>query len=148
MTNIMIFYQNIFLCSLACESCSSKLGYSCPDLKSSRDSGFSSKIWTIPPTSGLLDTLRGFLRGPGPCSLGKKKIETRGLQNAGNALKLSIIPSPRYFCNILNILRPHQADLFGSWGGACAPPLPTGLVKVTVQFERRFRLMEHISVIS
>ena len=30
-------------------------------LKSSRDSGFSSKIEIIPPNSGRLDTLQGFL---------------------------------------------------------------------------------------
>ena len=42
------------------------------------DSGFLSKIETIPPNSGRLDTLQGFL----------------GLQTAGNALKLSILPSP------------------------------------------------------
>ena len=34
-------------------------------LKSSRDLGFSSKIGTIPPHSGRLDTLQGFLGGPG-----------------------------------------------------------------------------------
>ena len=53
-----------------------------------------------------------------------KKIEIRGLQTAGNAFKLSILPLLRYFCNILNLLRSYQADPFGSWGGggACAPP--------------------------
>ena len=32
-------------------------------LKLSRDSGFSSKIGTIPPNSGQLDTLQGFWEG-------------------------------------------------------------------------------------
>ena len=40
-------------------------------LKLSRDSGFSSKIGTIPPNSGHLDTLQGLLGGPGACSLRK-----------------------------------------------------------------------------
>ena len=40
-------------------------------LKLSRDSGFSSKIGTIPPNSGRLDTLQGLLGGPGACSRGK-----------------------------------------------------------------------------
>ena len=43
-------------------------------LKSSRDLGFLSKIGTIPSHSGRLDTLQGFLGGPGgTCSSGKKK---------------------------------------------------------------------------
>ena len=95
-------------------------------LKLSRDSGFSSKIETIPPNSGRLDTLQGFLGGPGAYSPGKK-LDIWGLQTAGNALKLSILPSPGYFCIILNILRSHQAVLFGSWGGgggARAPRAP------------------------
>ena len=108
-----------------------KIGILVSRLKLSQDSGFSSKIETIPPNSGCLDTLQGFFWGPGGCFPGKK-IEIWGLQTAGNALKWSILPSPCYFCNILNILRSHQADLFGSWGGACAPrappPLPTGLL--------------------
>ena len=68
---------------------------------------------------------------------GKKKIEIWGLQTAGNALNLSILPSPCYFCIILNILRSHQADLFGSWG---ASPLPTGLI--TIYGARGFRFNE------
>ena len=39
------------------------------------------------------------------------------LQTAGNALKMLISPSLCYFCIILNILRSHKVDLFGSWGG-------------------------------
>ena len=56
--------------------------------------------------------------------LPRKKLEIRGLQTAGNAFKLSILTPPRYFCMILNLLRSHQADLFGSWvggGGARGP---------------------------
>ena len=30
-------------------------------------------------------------------------------------LKLSILPSPHYFFIILNLVRYHQTDLFGSW---------------------------------
>ena len=95
-------------------------------LKSSRDSGFSSKIGTIPSSSGRLDTLQGFfgeVRGHTPPK--KLKFKIFKLLEL-NALKLSILPLPRYFCIILNLLRSHQADLFGSWGGGggglCAHP--------------------------
>ena len=46
---------------------------------------------------------------------------------------VNLARSPCYFCIILDILRSHQADLFGFFflgGGACAPrapPLPTGM---------------------
>ena len=62
--------------------------------------------------------------------LPQKKIRNLRSSTAGNALKLSILPSPCYFCIILNILRSHQADLFGYWGVRTPPhppPLPTGL---------------------
>ena len=97
-------------------------------LKSSRDSGFSSKIGTIPSNSGRLDTLQGFfeeVRGHTPPK--KLKFEIFKLLEL-NALKLSILPSPRYFCIILNLLRSHQVDHFGSWGGGVrahpAHPIP------------------------
>ena len=41
-------------------------------LKLSRDSGYSSKIGTIPSNSGRLDTLQEFSGGPGACFPGKK----------------------------------------------------------------------------
>ena len=41
-------------------------------LTSSRYSGFSSKIGTIPPNLGRLDTLQGFLGGPGGMIFRKK----------------------------------------------------------------------------
>ena len=50
-----------------------------------------------------------------------KKLAIWGLQTAGNAPKLSILPSPCYFCIILNILRSHQVGflvLGGGGGGA------------------------------
>ena len=40
-------------------------------LKSSWDSEFSSKIETFSPNSGRLDTLLGFLEGPGASTPGK-----------------------------------------------------------------------------
>ena len=49
--------------------------------------------------------------------LSRKKLEICGLQTAGNAFKLSILTPPRYFCIILNLLRSHQEDIFGSLGG-------------------------------
>ena len=39
------------------------------------ESGFSSKIGTIPPNSGRLDTLQGVFGGPGTCSPGKNLLE-------------------------------------------------------------------------
>ena len=68
-----------------------------------------------------------------------KKIEIWDLQTAGNAFKLLILPPPRCFCIISNLLLSHQADFFGSWGGGggeCVrtprTPLPTGLSQVVV----------------
>ena len=97
-----------------------KIGALISRLKLSRDSGFSSKIKTITPNSVRLDTLQGSRVWGGGGSRGilpRKKLGIWGLQTAGNAVKLSILASPCYFCIILNILRSHQADLFGSWGG-------------------------------
>ena len=48
-----------------------KIGILVSRLKLSRDSGFSSKIETTPPKSERLDTLQGFLGGPGGCFPGK-----------------------------------------------------------------------------
>ena len=80
-------------------------------LKLSWDSEFSSKIGTFSPNSVRLGTLLGFLGDPGAC-----------LQTAGNASKLSILPSLRYICVNLNLLRFHQADLFGSSHPTHPPP--------------------------
>ena len=115
------FYQNIFLSSLASESCYSKSGYSFPDWSwvgirdsqvKSRQSRLIRDAWTL---------CEGFFGGEVSGDASQEKItEIWGLQTAGNALKLSILPSPCYFSIILNILRSHQADLFsslGGWGG-------------------------------
>ena len=118
----------MFLCSLARESSYSKSGYSFPDYSwigirdsqvKSRQSRLNRDAWTL---------CKGFWGSRG--ILPWKKEEIWSIQTAENALKLSILPSPCYFCIILNILRSHQADLFGSWGvggGGCvlrAPPPP------------------------
>ena len=56
-----------------------------------------------------------------------------GLQTAGKWKYTEIVnlTITTLFCIILNILRSHQADLFGSWGEGVrahpAHPLPTGL---------------------
>ena len=86
-------------------------------LKSSRDSQVKSGQSRLLRDSWRL--FKGFLvvRGHAPL----EKIEISGFQTAGNALKLTILPSPHYFSLILNLLRSDQADLFGSWG-VCAPP--------------------------
>ena len=60
-----------------------------------------------------------------------KKLEIWGSQTAGNALKLSILPPPRYFCIILNLLRSYQGGPFWLLSDCVrtprTPPLPTGL---------------------
>ena len=66
-------------------------------------------------------------------------------------LKLLILPSLCYICMILNLLRSHQADLFGSWGGGgCVrtqrTPLPTGLYLSFINM--RESLQEGLSVYS
>ena len=66
----------MFLCSLACESMQLfKIGILVSRLKLSWDSGFSSKIETISPNSGRLDTLQGFFWGGGvPGDVSPEKI--------------------------------------------------------------------------
>ena len=123
------FTKNIFPCSLASESCYSKSGYSFPDWSwvgirdsqaKSRQSRLIRDTWTL---------CKGFWGSRG--MLPRKKLEIRGLQSAGNALKLSILPSPCYFCIILNILRSHKADLFGSWRGGAPSCLQACIMVVT-----------------
>ena len=124
----MTNYQHIFLCSLACESCYSKSGYLCPDwswvgIRDSQvklgKSRLNRDAWTV---------CKGFFGGGGVRGSGgmlpQKKFEIWGLQTAGNALKLLILPSLCYICMILNLLRSHQADLFGSWGMPAHGPEP------------------------
>ena len=79
MTNIMIFYQNIFLCSLACESCSSKLGFSCPDLSrvGIRASQVKSGESRLLRDGWVLCKGFGGGGGPGACSLRKKNRNLR-----------------------------------------------------------------------
>ena len=57
--------------------------------------------------------------------LPRKKLEIWALQTAGNALKLLILPSPCYFCIILNILHHiRRTFLAPGEGGAYAPRAP------------------------
>ena len=84
-------------------------------LKLSRDSGFSSKIGTIPPNSGRLDTLQGLLGGPGACSPGKKFRNLR-FSNCWKCIKIVNPTITTLFLYHFKYLRSHQADLFGSWG--------------------------------
>ena len=77
MTNIMtILPKNISLL-IGLQELLFKIGIPVSWLKLSRDSGFSSKIGTIPPNSGRLDTLQGLLGCPGACSPGKKNRNLR-----------------------------------------------------------------------
>ena len=77
---------------------------------SHEESGRSRVIWDSWTLS------KGFreVRGHAP----RKKLEIWGLQTAGNAFKLSILPPRRQFCTISNLLRSHQADLL-ALGGRC-----------------------------
>ena len=106
-----------------------KIGIFVSRPKLSRDSGFSSKIETIPPNSRRLDTRQGVF-GESREMLPRKKItEIWNLQTAGNALKLSILPSPCYFCIIKKYFTISSGGpfwLLGGGGVACAPraPLP------------------------
>ena len=87
------------------------------------ESVLSSKIGTIPPNSGRLDTVRSGGMLP------RRKLEICGLQTAGDALKLSILPSPCYFC--IKYFTIPSGGPFWLFGGGCVrtprTPLPTGL---------------------
>ena len=123
------FYQNIFLCSLACESCYSKSGYSCPDwswvgIRDSQVKSGQSRLirdaWTL---------CKGF--GGGGGVLGHAPRENNRNLRSSNCWKCIKIVNPTIttlFLHHFKYLRSHQADLFGSCGGvrggACAP---TGL---------------------
>ena len=96
-------------------------------LKSSRDLGFLSKIGTIPPHSGRLDTLQGFLGGPGgTCSSGKKNQNLR----SSNSWKCIEIVNP----TITTLFLYHFLKIFYDLirrtflAPARASPLSTGLL--------------------
>ena len=93
-------------------------------LKSSRDSGFSSKIGRFPPNSRWLATLLGFMGCTGACS-----PETIRNLRSSNGWKCIQIVNPTITTLFLYHFKSftiHQADLFGSWAPR-ALPLPTGL---------------------
>ena len=54
----------------------------------------------------------------------QKKVEIGGLQTTGNALKLSILPSPRHFCIILNIYDPIRRTFLAPGGWVRTPRTP------------------------
>ena len=83
-------------------------------------SGFSSKVGTIPPKSGRLDTARVLEGYEG--MLPRKKIWKLRSSNCWNwkCTEIVNLTITTLFCIILNILRSHQADLFGSLGGGGA----------------------------
>ena len=83
-------------------------------LKLSRDSGFSSKIGTIAPNSGRLDTLQGLWGGggSGACSTGNLRSS-----NCWKCIKIVNPTITTLFLHHFKYLRSHQADLFGSCGG-------------------------------
>ena len=100
-------------------------------LKLSRDSGFSSKIGTIPPNSGHLDTLQGFFLGGGGGMLPRKKIRNLGSSNCWKCIEIVNLTITLLFLYHFKYFTSHQAYLFGSWGGGSVrtprTPLPTGL---------------------
>ena len=79
--------------------------------------GISSK----PPNSGRLATLLGFLGDSGACSF-RKKLEIWGFQIAGNALKLSIQPSPTLFLYRLKSFTIPSGGPFLLLGGGMRTP--------------------------
>ena len=94
-----------------------KIGIFVSRPKLSRDSGFSSKIETIPPNSRRLDTRQGFLGSPGKCFPGKKLLKFEIFKLLEMHWNCQSYHHRVIFVSLKNILRFHQADLFGSWGG-------------------------------
>ena len=115
-TNIMTILPNYISLLVGLWELSFKIGILVSRLKLSRDSQVKSiqsrlirDAWTL---------CKGFWGSPGGCFPGKK---TRSLRSSNCWKCTEIVQSYHrrqcYFCIILNILRSHQADLFGSWGG-------------------------------
>ena len=100
-----------------------KIGILVSRLKLSRDSGFSKSrqsrlirdAWTLCKVF--------FLGGGGPRGmLPWKKIRNLRSSDCWKCIEIVNLTITMLFCIILNILRSHQADLFGSWGGGWHPP--------------------------
>ena len=118
MTNIMTILPNCVFLLVGLLELLFKIGILVSRLKLSRDSGYSSKIGTIPPNSGRLGTLQGFGGDPGACSLGKK---IRNLRSS-NCWKCNEIVNPTitvlflYHSKYFTIL---SGGPFWLLGGAC-----------------------------
>ena len=89
-------------------------------LKSSRDSGFSSK----PPNSGRLATLLGFLGDPGACSF-REKIRNLRFSNCWKCTEI-INPtiSNVIFVSFKILYDPIRRTFLAPGGAACAPRTP------------------------
>ena len=89
-------------------------------LKSSRDSGFSSK----PPNSGRLATLLGFLGDPGACSF-REKIRNLRFSNCWKCTEI-INPtiSNVIFVSFKILYDPIRRTFLAPGGAACAPCTP------------------------
>ena len=88
-------------------------------LKSSRDSGLPSKIGTIPPNSGRLDTLQGFLGGPEACS----PVKNRNLRYS-NCWKCIEIVNPTITTLVLYHFKSFTIPSGGPFWFPRAPPPP------------------------
>ena len=112
-----------------------KIGILVSRLKLSRDSGFSSKIDTIPPNSGRLDSLQGFLGGPGDVSPEKiRNLRSSNCWKCTEMVNLTVTVLFLYHFKYFTISSGGPFFVLGGRGGggvrahpAHPPPLPTGL---------------------
>ena len=90
-------------------------------LKSSRDSGFSSK----PPNSGRLATLLGFWGAPGTCSFREKKLQNLRFSNCWKCTEI-INPTITnvIFVSFKILYDPIRRSFLAPGGAACAPRTP------------------------
>ena len=103
-----------------------KIGILVSRMKPSRDSGFSSKIGTIPPNSGRLDTLQGVFGGGGGHAL-PEKIQNLRSSNCWKCIEIVNLTTTLLFLYHFKYFIIPSGGPFWLLGGACAPPLPTGL---------------------
>ena len=102
-----------------------KIGILVSRLKLSRDSGFSSKIDTIPPNSGRLDSLQGFLGGPGDVSPEKiRNLRSSNCWKCTEMVNLTVTVLFLYHFKYFTISSGGPFFVLGGREGACAPRAP------------------------
>ena len=128
MTKIMTILQNIFLCSLACESCYSKSGYLCTDwswvgIRDSQVKSGQSRLirdaWTL---------CKGFFLGGGVGGrrgmFSRKKIRNLRSSNCWKCTEIVNITITLLFLYHFKYFIIASGGPFGSWGATCAPRAP------------------------